>query len=64
MEFHAELRIIDIGIWEIWSDLYRIATASLFWIPCSRCNMQYGFSIKDLASEAKVAREELGWDAA
>jgi hypothetical protein len=29
------------GIREMQSDLHRLATTSLFWIPCSRCNMQW-----------------------
>jgi hypothetical protein len=40
-----------IGIWEIWSDLCRLATTGLFWISCSRCIMQWA---KWLAFQSKT----------
>jgi hypothetical protein len=41
-EFHAALLGLVIAVWETWSDLFRLSTTGLIWIPCSRCkNVQW-----------------------
>jgi hypothetical protein len=63
--FHAALRLSYRSLGDMRSDLCRLATTGLIWIPYSRCKkcavgQMAGVSIKDLASEAKWLRVRLG----